>query len=77
MLKGAREAIVRDVARIAIHDQAYVQVLYSPVDEPDKTYQARVGVESVYPELAQGHRVQVHTLMNVVTRIEATGDSDA
>ncbi len=76
MLKEAREAIVRGLIRIAIHDQPYVQVTYSPLDDQEKTLQARVGVESTYPGLSAGDRVTVHSMMNVVIKIVASGDRD-
>lgn len=74
MLKGTRDAIVRGVVRIAIHDQPYLQILYSPTDAQDTTLQARVGVESAYPDVAEGDRVVIHSMMNVVTRIVPSGD---
>ncbi len=76
VLKDARKAIVRSVSRIAIHDQPYVQVLYSPLDDLDKILQARVGTESTYPGLSEGDHVTVYSMMNVVTRIAASGDCD-
>ena len=76
MLKEAREAIVRGVTRIAIHGQPYVHVLYSPLDDQETTFQARLGVESTYPGLSEGDRVTVHSMMNVVTQIVASGDRD-
>ncbi|HCK08496.1 hypothetical protein MK139_04575 [bacterium] len=75
-MKLATEAIVRDVKHIAIHDQRYVQVAYSPVDEQGRILQARIGLESTFEALKPGHRVVVHSLMNVVIRIELSGDSD-
>jgi hypothetical protein len=76
MLKEAREAVVRGITRIAIHDQTYIQVLYSPLDDQEKTFQARIGVESTYPELVEGDHVVVHSMMNVVTKIAPSGDKD-
>jgi len=76
VLKEAREAIVRGLVRIAIHDQPYVQITYSPLDDQGKTLQARVGVESTYPGLSEGDRVTVHSMMNVVTKFVASGDRD-
>lgn len=73
MLKQVREAVVRGVLPVDIHGQRYVQVTYAHVDAPDKPVQARVGLESVYPELTEGDRVAVHYMMNVVTRIAPTG----
>ena len=76
MLKEAREAIVRDIVRISIHDQPYLQVLYSPLDDQAKTFEARIGIESTYPELAEGDRVIIHSLISVVTKIAPFGDQD-
>ena len=76
MLKQASEAVIRGVTRVAIHDQPYLQVLYSPLEDQDKAFQARIGIESTYPELAEGDRVTIHSLMNVVTKIAPSGDSD-
>ena len=76
MLKGAQEAVIRGVVRIAIHEQPYLQVLYSPLDNESSTFQARVGVESAYPELAEGDHVLIHSMMNVVTKIVPSGDRD-
>ncbi len=76
MLKEAREAVIRGVTRIAIHDQPYLHVLYSPMDDQEKTFQARIGLESAYPDLAEGDRVTIHSQMNVVTKIAPSGDSD-
>ena len=77
MLKGTQAAILRDVTQIAIHDQPYVHVAYSPQEDPSRSYQARVGLESVYSGMATGDRVVIYTLMNVVTKIEPSGDGDA
>jgi hypothetical protein len=76
MLKEAREGIVRGIVRIAIHDQPYLQVLYSPLDNQEKIFEARIGIESTYPGLAEGDRVVIHSLMNVVTKIAPSGDKD-
>jgi hypothetical protein len=74
MLKTARDAIIRGVTRIAIHEQQYLQVLYSPSDDQDTTLQTRVGVESAYPDVSEGDRVIIHMMMNVVTKIVPSGD---
>ena len=76
MLKGVSEAIVRDVVPVAIHDQPYVQITYSPLAEQEKMLETRLGVESAYPDLTEGDRVTLHILMNVVTKIEPSGDRD-
>lgn len=71
-LKSARGALLRKVLPLSIHDQPYIQVDYSPVGEEHKTYQARIGIESAYEGMAAGDQVVIHSLMNVVTRIEKT-----
>ena len=76
MLKGVRQAVVRGVVRVSIHDQPYLQVLYSPTDDQQTTLQTRIGVESAYPEIGEGDQVNIHSMMNVVTRIEPIGDGD-
>ena len=76
MLKDVRQAVVRGVVRVSIHDQPYLQVLYSPTDDQQTTLQTRIGVESAYPEIGEGDQVNIHSMMNVVTRIERIGDGD-
>ncbi len=69
-LKSSIGADVRGVVHLTIHDQLYLQIDYSPTDEKDKVYRARLGTEAAYPDVCEGDSIVVHSLMNVVTRIE-------
>lgn len=71
-LKSSRGALVRRIVHLTIHDQPYLQVDYSPAGEEDKVYRARLGTEAAYPDLCEGDQIIVHSLMDVVTRIEKT-----
>ncbi len=69
-LKSSRGAWVHKILHISIHDQPYIQIDYSPVGEEDRVYRARLGNEAAYTDVREGDRIIVHSLMNVVTRVE-------
>ena len=70
LLRGSCGAIIRQVVPFTVHDQPHVQVHYSPADDENRVVQARLGNEATYEGIQAGDRVIVHSLMNVVTKIE-------
>jgi len=65
---GAREAVVLEVRRFDIHGSGFVDVT---VLYPDRsTSSARLGTESVPPDLAQGEHVVVSRAVNMIVAIE-------
>jgi hypothetical protein len=75
MLKGTREVIVRKIQPVSIHGQISLDVYYVDPETPEQVRIARLGEESVPPDLETGDRAQVHYLMGVATQITKTGDA--
>ena len=70
MLKGTRAAIVYRIQPISIHGQVSLDVFWMDPEDPEQELRhARVGDESVPPNMTVGDRVTLHYLMGMVTRI--------
>lgn len=70
MLKGSRKALVRKIQPVRIHGQISLDVYVVDPQEPDgQVSLARVGPESVPPNLQAGDEVELHYLLGVVTHI--------
>lgn len=65
----AREAIVREVNRYELHGVPYYQLAVSYVDEPDSVREVRIAHDSIYGNPADGDRVLVEMVLNVVTEV--------
>ena len=71
---GDRDAIVLEVRRFDIHGSGFVDVT---VGFPDRsTSSARLGAESVPPEIAAGDHVTVSMAMNMIVAIRGAGDQE-
>lgn len=64
---GDRDAIVLEVRRFDIHGAGFVDVTVAFEDR--STTSARLGAESVPPEIARGDRVTVSLAMNMIVEI--------
>jgi len=70
LLPTTKGAILRKVVPYTVHGQPHLQVFYSPVGQEHRTFEARLGSECVYSEIAEGDQVSLHVLMNMITKIE-------
>ena len=70
MLKGTRRALVKRIQPISIHGQLSLDVYFVDPDDPDgQGGVARIGPESVPPQLGAGDLVELHYLLGSVTSI--------
>ena len=65
----AREAIIREVSRYDLHGVAYFRLLVTYDKEPDSVQEVRISHDSIYGEPADGDRILVDAVMNVVTEV--------
>ena len=71
---GARDAVVLEARRFDIHGSGFIDVT---VVFPDRsTSSARLGTESVPPDLSPGDRVTVTMAVNMIVAIERVRDQD-
>lgn len=71
---GDRDAIVLEVRRFDIHGAGFVDVTVAFEDR--STTSARLGAESVPPEIARGDRVTVSLAMNMIVEIRGAQDQE-
>jgi hypothetical protein len=67
---GDRDAVVLEVRRFEIHGSGFVDV--TVVLQDRSTMTARIGAESVPPEMAPGDHVTVSLAMNMIVAIRAS-----
>jgi len=65
----AREAIIRQVNRYDLHGVAYYRLVVSYSDEPNSVQEVRISHDSIYGEPADGDRILVEAILNVVTEV--------
>ena len=65
----AREAIIREVNPYDLHGVAYYRLIVSYNDEPNSVHEVRISHDSIYGEPADGDRVLVEAVLNVVTEV--------
>ena len=65
----AREAIIRQVNRYDLHGVGYYRLVVSYSDEPDSVQEVRIAHDSIYDEPADGDRVLVEAVLNIVTEV--------
>lgn len=68
----AREAIIREVSRYELHGVLYFRLLVSYEKEPNSVQEVRICHDSIYEEPADGDRIVVDAIMNVVTEVRKT-----
>ena len=70
MLKGTREAVVRQIQPVSIHGQISLNVYFvDAADEQGQVSVARIGPESVPRDLDSGDHVTLHYVLGTVTSI--------
>ena len=79
MLKGTRDAVVKNMRSVSIHGQMSWEFVFTFVDDPGEQLNAtRVGPEAISGGLIEiGDRIQVEYLVGVVvkvTRLPPNGD---
>ena len=65
----AREAIVHKVNPYELHGVPHYQLAVSFVDEPDSVREVRIAHDAIYANPADGDRVLVERVLNVVTEV--------
>ena len=65
----AREAIIRRLNPYELHGVRYYQLAVSYVDEPDSMQEVRISHDAIYANPADGDRVLVEMVLNVVTEV--------
>ena len=65
----AREAIIRQVNQYDLHGVGYYRLVVSYSDEPDSVQEVRIAHDSIYGEPADGDRILVEAVLNVVTEV--------
>jgi hypothetical protein len=79
MLKGSRDAVVREMRSVSIHGQMSWEIVFTFLDDPgEQLNAARVGPEAISGGTVEvGDRIQVEYLVGVVvkvTRLPLYGD---
>ncbi len=65
----AREGIVQKVNPYELHGVSHYQLAVSFVDEPEAVREVRIAHDAIYANPADGDRVLVETVLNVVTEV--------
>jgi hypothetical protein len=71
MLKGTRDAVVKDIRSVSIHGQMSLEIVFTFLDDPgEQLNAARVGQEAIVGGRVEiGDRVQVEYLVGVVVKV--------
>jgi hypothetical protein len=71
MLKGTRDAVVKEMRSVSIHGQMSWEVVFTFLDDPgEQLNAARVGPEAISGgQIEVGDRVQVEYLVGVVVKV--------
>ncbi len=64
-----REAIIREVNPYELHGVVYYRLVVSYIDEPNSVEEVRIAHDSIYDEPADGDRILVEAVLNVVTEV--------
>ena len=65
----AREAIIRQVNPYKLHGVVYYRLVVSYIDEPNSVQEVRISHDSIYGEPADGDRILVEAVLNIVTEV--------
>ena len=70
MLKGTRDAIVREMRPVSIHGQMSFQIVFIHTHDPGEQLNAAlVGPEAIEGNLEPGDRVRIEYLVGVVVKV--------
>ena len=71
MLKGTRDAIVKDMRSVSIHGQMSWEIVFTFVDDPgEQLNAARIGPEAITGgQIEAGDRIKVEYLVGVVVKV--------
>jgi hypothetical protein len=71
MLKGTRDAVVREMRSVSIHGQMSWEVVFTFLDDPgEQLNAARVGPEAMDGgKIETGDRIRVEYLVGVVVKV--------
>ena len=71
MLKGSRDAVVKEMRSVSIHGQMSWEIVFTFLDDPgEQLNAARVGPEAIYGGVVEvGDTVQVEYLVGVVVKV--------
>ena len=65
----AREATIKEVSRYDLHGVLYYRLAVSYDGSPGGVQEVRICHDSIYEEPADGDRILVDAIMNVVTEV--------
>jgi hypothetical protein len=63
------EAILAAAQPYEIHGTRFYRIAYARKDEPDRVFEGRVAVESIYKEPQAGDRVDIRMLLGVIDEV--------
>ncbi len=71
MLKGTRDAVVKELRSVSIHGQKSWEIVFTFLDDPgEQLNAARVGSEAITGgQIEAGDRIQVDYLVGVVVKV--------
>ena len=71
MLKGSRDAVVKEMRSVSIHGQMSWEIVFTFLDDPgEQLNAARVGPEAISGGAIEvGDRIQVEYLVGVVVKV--------
>lgn len=69
---GRQPATLLEARAVEIHGQGFCDVTFALDSAPSQPRRARLGVESVPPNLQSGDKVFVHLVLGQATRVEKT-----
>jgi hypothetical protein len=71
MLKGTRDAVVKEMRSVSIHGQMSWEVVFTFLDDPgEQLNAARVGTEAISGGAVEvGDRIRVEYLVGVVVKV--------
>ena len=71
MLKGTRDAVVKEMRSVSIHGQMSWEVVFTFLDDPgEQLNAARVGPEAMDGgQIEEGDRIRVEYLVGVVVKV--------
>ena len=71
MLKGTRDAVVKEMRSVSIHGQMSWEIIFTFLDDPgEQLNAARVGQEAISGgAVEEGDRIRVEYLVGVVVKV--------
>ncbi|MBI4519914.1 MAG: hypothetical protein HY701_03700 [Gemmatimonadetes bacterium] len=79
MLKGSRDAILKQIQPVSVHGQVSLEIVFTHVDDAEgQVHAARLGREAIVgPEPEAGDLVRLEYLVGVVVQMRRIGPARA